>query len=74
VRHALHEKIVRAVAKRRDCDDVLFEIDGTACAVVHLTWSRQPEASAEWPSVEWFSSYADWESRGMKRDHDEFTS
>jgi hypothetical protein len=47
--HALHRKQACAVARRVDCDDVLFLVEnGNApLAVVHLTWQR--ESRPEWP-------------------------
>ncbi len=35
----------KAIARRDDCDDVLFEIEGRQekLAVVHLTWSGKTE-------------------------------
>jgi len=32
---------VKAIAKRSDCDDVLFEIREMGYVLVHLTWSKQ---------------------------------
>ena len=44
VGHPLHGLPVRTLARRQDCDDVLFAIeDGTErVAVVHLTWTYSP--------------------------------
>ena len=39
--HPLHGVKCRAIARRTDCDDVLFKLEGhdSRLAVVHLTWS-----------------------------------
>ena len=56
--HQLHGVSVALVARRRDCDDVLFRIcDGSArYAAVHLSFSA--EKDPRWPSTEVFSSLA----------------
>ena len=58
--HALFGKDVRVIARRRDRDDVLFEIcDGTQrLAKVHLTYTKESDPS--WPSTQLFSSQAEW--------------
>ena len=58
--HPLHGKRVRALGRRQDCDDVLFELlDSGECAVVHLTWtSSPPEQDSRWPGTSIFSSLA----------------
>jgi hypothetical protein len=60
---------LRAVARRSDCDDVLF-VNDTIAAVVHLTWAN--EADATYPSAEIFSSIDEWVARRMDPDHDDF--
>jgi hypothetical protein len=64
--HLLCNAQVRAIARRVDCDDVLFEVAGLAfsLAVVHLTWKQ--EQDAQWP---WAEPYADWDDF-MARRHD----
>lgn len=54
--HRLFGLPVRCVARRRDRDDVLFELgDGTTTwAIVHLTWKS--ESDPDWPYVEVFES------------------
>ena len=47
--HILHEKKAKAIAKREDCDDVLFKIGETEYAVVHLTWSSKKETTSNYP-------------------------
>jgi len=68
--HRLHGRPnLRAVARRADCDDVLFVSD-TIAAVVHLTWAKEPDPAH--PSTEIFSSIEDFVSRRMNPDHDDF--
>jgi hypothetical protein len=64
---------VRAVAVRRDADDVLFEVAGLGYAVVHLTWSGHSESSASFPWTRVFESFDDWQERGMNPDHREYS-
>jgi hypothetical protein len=58
--HPLHGASVALVARRRDCDDVLFRLcDGTArYAVVHLSFAV--ESNPRWPSTEVFNSLAEF--------------
>jgi hypothetical protein len=50
---------------------VLFHLpDGPALlAVVHLTWTGQPERRPEWPHTELYHSVADFAERCMRPDH-----
>lgn len=72
--HVLWGKSVRPVAQRTDSDDVLFELDGepSTYAVVHLTWSGEPEDNYRWPDTKLFSSLDEWIRDGMLPDHHEF--
>jgi hypothetical protein len=76
VGHPLWRKRSRAIAQRTDSDDVLFiiEQDGEApvYAVVHLTWSGEPESDARWPDTEIYHSLEEWVINRMVPDHDEF--
>ena len=56
--HPLYGVPVKAIARRSDCDDVLFRLLRHLCeyAVVHLTWSRKEEPDTQWPK---FEIYAD---------------
>ena len=49
--HPLFGLSVRTLARRQDCDDVLFAVeDGTGrVAVVHLTWTHSPPERPPWP-------------------------
>jgi len=72
--HLMWNRKVRAIGQRADADDVLFEIEGPvrSYAVVHLTWSGEPENDPELPDTKLFSSLAEWISDGMTADHREF--
>jgi hypothetical protein len=71
--HVLTGLSVTALARRRDRDDVLFEIgDGSGrLAQVHLSY--QKESDSRWPLTTVFSTEAAWES-SMAADHDDFQS
>lgn len=58
-RHNLFGIQARPVARRQDCDDVLFELlDGSGrFAVVHLTYAQHPETNQQWPGT---TVYRDW--------------
>lgn len=45
--HVLHGRIARAHARRDDCDDVAFEVDGAELWVVHLDdWRSERDPSS----------------------------
>jgi hypothetical protein len=71
--HPLKKKKVRAVAARRDCDDVLFVLteEMPACAVVHLTYARKEEPP-NWPETHLFASLDDWQRDCMIPDHEDY--
>lgn len=73
--HPLYSKPAKALAVAKDRDDVLFEIgEGTSLryAVVHLTWSRKEEKSANCPFAQFFDSLSLW-IEWMKADHGDYT-
>ena len=59
------------VARRRDCDDTLFELlDGTGrFAVVHLTFSGRIEENSRFPETEVYRDWNQFEEKRMKLDH-----
>jgi len=71
--HPLKKKPVRAVAARRDCDDVLFVLteEKPACAVVHLTYIGKEERPG-WPETRLFASLDEWVRDCMIPDHDDY--
>ena len=72
--HALWKVGTRAIARRSDSDDVLFEIksDQGKYAVVDLTWSGEPEPDTRWPNTRVFATIESWTDECMKTDHAEF--
>jgi hypothetical protein len=72
--HVLWRRRVRPLAQRVDCDDVLFEVDGAVnkYAVVHLTWTGEPENDPQCPDTILFGSIDEWVRDGMMADHREF--
>lgn len=72
--HVLHGVPVVAVARRIDCDDVLFVIADASkpLAVVHLTWAGETERDPRWPSTTLYQSWQDWIERCLVPDHQEY--
>lgn len=72
--HLLYGREMRAVARREDCDDVLFVStdEPPLVAVVHLTYARRPETDPRFPSTTIFESIEQWIERGMKSDHKDY--
>jgi hypothetical protein len=75
-RHPLWRKSVQPIAQRTDSDDVLYAIEGgdepSRFAVVHLTWSGEPETNSTWPHTEFYASIEEWSRRRMIPDHQKF--
>jgi hypothetical protein len=71
--HVLFGVPLSALARRQDCDDVLFSLnDGTGrFAKVHLTYSK--ESNPTWPHSTIFDNWEHW-SLAMMADHNEFCS
>ncbi len=72
--HKLWRVQVKAIAQRTDSDDVLFKIENgsNGYAVVHLTWSGEPEEDTKWPDTRIFDSLEAWATECMMVDHEEF--
>jgi hypothetical protein len=72
--HALAGATVEAVARRRDCDDVLFITDSKKglLALVHLTWSGKPDQFPQWPRTVFFQSWAEWMESDMRPAHEDY--
>ena len=66
-KHQLYGKRVRALARRLDNDDVLFQVTGGAApyAVVHLSWSSKMEQSPAWPATTTYPTLDDWLAQAM---------
>ena len=60
--HSLFGRAAKAVATRKDCDDVLFETDDPEkpLAVVHLTWKESAEIESRWPATRLFAGWDVW--------------
>lgn len=71
--HQLSSLSVEVIARRTDCDDVLFGTSDPkhAYAVAHLTWAGRPESTPEWPQTTTYESLGDWVENCMKVDHAE---
>ncbi len=69
--HILHGIAVRAIARRLDNDDVLFELTGhqKPLAVVHLSYRREQDPQLPWTVL--FDSWEDWVENCMEPDHEE---
>jgi short-subunit dehydrogenase len=53
-RHVLFGKKVRPIARRQDCDDVLFDVTNSdhKYAIVHLTWSMKEVSDPHFPRTQ----------------------
>ena len=57
--HLLFGKSITVIAKRKDVDDVLYEVsseEGMSYAVVHLTWKGSKESDPKWPTAKLYRS------------------
>ena len=72
--HVLYGVEAVSIARRTDCDDVLFFLPAhrKPLAVVHLTWSGKKDWHADYPSTIFYSSLEDWVENCLKPDHWEF--
>lgn len=66
--HCLFQRAVKAVARREDCDDVLFLTNGRdrPLAEVHLTWRGSTEPDPAWPATTFFAGWEDWKRRSSE--------
>jgi hypothetical protein len=60
--HPLYGVQAVAVARRLDCDDVLFRLDHPSytLAVVHLTWRTRPGPEPKSPHTVLFADWEEW--------------
>ena len=72
--HVLSGAMVEAVARRCDCDDVLFKTDSKKglFAVVHLTWSGKPDQFSDWPHTVFYQSWEEWTQEDMRPAHEDY--
>lgn len=70
--HVLYGLKAKAVATRRDQDEVLFELEGGTArlAVVHMTWKK--ETDPRWPATDLFDSWDQWVRENMIPAHDDY--
>lgn len=59
--HVLYGVKVKELARREDCDDVLFQLlDGSnRYAVVHLTWTGKEEVNFSYPITRIYDNLSD---------------
>lgn len=71
----LYRKEAVAIVRRKDCDDVLFDIQGMKekLAVIHLTWSGKKDPNSGWPFTTLFSDLESWKTECMIPDHEDYT-
>jgi hypothetical protein len=67
--HPLYGRNCRAVSVTVESDDVLFYLDDTTVAQVHLTFTPNPPERPGWPRFKMFGSLGDWMIQVMIEDH-----
>jgi len=72
--HILYGEKVNAIARRRDNDDVLFELidSKNKYAIVHLTWKSKIEKDVSYPRTQIFNNWLDLYNDRIVADHDLF--
>jgi hypothetical protein len=70
----LQGKQVKAIARRIDCDDVLFTVEDSdyPLAVVHLTWAGKTDQNKGWPETALYSGWEAWRTECMLPDAEEY--
>jgi hypothetical protein len=71
-KHVLYGAKLKAVATRKDRDDVLFEVGNKdePLVVVHLTWRQ--EIDPRWPTTKFFKNWKHWLQEEMLPAHKEY--
>lgn len=71
--HILYGIKVKAIARRHDCDDVLFLLLNLEpqVAVVHLTYSISKETDPSWPRTKIYGDIQKWTIESMMPQHQE---
>ncbi len=69
--HALHGQRCTALARRGDCDDVLFATGDGRLAIVHLTY--QVETDPCWPETVLLRDIEEFVREHLVPDHHEYT-
>lgn len=73
--HLLHGKTVLPLARRSDCDDVLYLVEETArpfIVVHHFTPKGCPQRMPHLPSLALYDDWDDWASRCMRPEHRDY--
>ena len=72
--HSLYGTSATAVAHRKDCDDVLSEIDlhDKPLTMVHLRWNRGKELDPWLPRTKLFTNCEEWVREAMLPDHEDY--
>lgn len=70
--HKLYKNEVTAIAKRVDCDDVLFKLEDETFAVVHLTWSGKRDQDSNFPWTVLYTSLEEFVNNAMAPDANEY--
>jgi hypothetical protein len=75
MQHVLYGVKVIAVARRTDCDDVLFAATDPSgsLAVVHLTWRGLVEPDPRWPSTTFYQGWQEWIDYCLIPEHAEYS-
>jgi hypothetical protein len=74
--HLLFNQTVTVLARRLDCDDILFKLENPKgqFAVVHLTGIGKRESNAIFPRTKIYSSFEDFVKNRMQPDALEFSN
>jgi hypothetical protein len=59
-KHELKDRSARLIARRRDSDEALYELEGGQVAQAHLTWRKSSEPDPRWPVCSVFESRDEW--------------
>jgi hypothetical protein len=76
VAHILWGKNLKVIAKREDCDDILFQVENADFdyAVVHLTWTSKVELNAIYPRTRTYKTWDELVEKCLKPDIKEFNT
>ena len=72
--HILHGKKVKAIGKRYDCEEVLFQVHNSefCYVVVHLTYCSKEDEHSNYPRTKIYKNLDDWIDKCMVPDHSEY--
>lgn len=71
-KHILYGKTVKTIARRKDNDDVLFEVENSEFmyAIVHLTWAQKTLDDPKYPRTETYNEWQDVYENRIAKDHE----